>query len=489
MHQLATGTITAEKRETLGDLAARDGEPPVGQLLLDALTGAVDLRLAEHLTRTPLATAARLGQFSGEVLAAAAGAVPEKVWLSLLAPLPGTHASADVDVVDLLGVEAVARIARHAAAELREAQRRADVQPSADALVDRLVSSPQAAQLALATLTDLLALPEPADETGAKRLERLLGLAAAGLRAMDGVAWAAVTEAQRTALARATARAALTGARGAVLAAIAQVDPAEITQARWWAGVDLDHLSAVTSGPLAAVLERDDVARSIVAPKAQAALRDVSTRRALLGLLASAAPVAATLSPPVVAATLGRVASSDRLLRAWLQEIQELEALHALELERDRLAHRLAEAETHLAAAREAADRHRAQAERLEARVREAERANATMREAQERQIRIDAIRALAELAAFVESSSGRVEPDRLKARVTTLVGRQGVRRVEIPDDVVAFDPRRHESVGVAVEPGEGVVVRRCGYTWDSPQEEIVLVRALVERAEHEEEH
>jgi hypothetical protein len=117
----------------------------------------------------------------------------------------------------------------------------------------------------------------------------------------------------------------------------------------------------------------------------------------------------------------------------------------------------------------------------LEQRLRESYRGSWRARQARERQVRLDAVRALARVAMEVEemaaAGSGSaviVERVRALARMSDLepVGRAG--------EVTAFDGARHAAVVGGPPAGAPVSVVRPGYRWRSGADDVLLDRARV---------
>lgn len=487
--QLLRGKISDANRSALEDLVQRPAQGTVPALVLSAVTGEFDARLAQSAAVTPLATGARIAAYTEDVIAAIADAAGDRRAAALLAAVTKKVPRIDdVDFVRLTQPGELQSLLERALTELRNTADPAALRPGLEAMVDRILNSPDAPAIGLRPVLEVMSAL-PGGDAQQARLTRVVNLIADILKRAGPAGVAAVSDSDKQAIARAQARLPLTGtgSRATVLSIVASADVTEIAQSRWWRDVTIDDLANITSGPLLPVLELASVVDAVVRPLAVEAIRHVKTRRGLGHMLAASRPVAEALPADAVSDALVRVSRTDAPLRSWLDVVRDTEALSALEVERDQMAKDLHQKTRELARAEEDVQRLRSSAARLESRVHEAERARTAMRGSQERQIRIDAMRALAGLAAFVEGSIDRLEPARLKARVSALVRRQGIGSIETPDDVVAFDPARHESVGPAIQPGQKVVVRRCGYTWDSPQEEVVLVRALVERAEHEE--
>jgi hypothetical protein len=98
------------------------------------------------------------------------------------------------------------------------------------------------------------------------------------------------------------------------------------------------------------------------------------------------------------------------------------------------------------------------------------------------RQAEFDGIRALAELASEVEEltaneASARAMVHRVRSRVRL----SGLEPIEQAGQRVAFDRRRHEPIGPPIEDGASVLVIRPGYTWKTPDEDVLVARAAVQ--------
>ncbi|GAA3012772.1 hypothetical protein GCM10017559_39740 [Streptosporangium longisporum] len=121
--------------------------------------------------------------------------------------------------------------------------------------------------------------------------------------------------------------------------------------------------------------------------------------------------------------------------------------------------------------------------ERLEQDLRTAADRAIGLRTVQERQLRLDGARVLADLAAEIEEMvTGGATPEVVVGRVRDLVAAQALRPVGKVGEETAFDPAEHEPLTGAPEPGTSVRVVRPGYRW-ATLEGILLHRALVERS------
>jgi hypothetical protein len=102
--------------------------------------------------------------------------------------------------------------------------------------------------------------------------------------------------------------------------------------------------------------------------------------------------------------------------------------------------------------------------------------------DAQQRQATLDGVRALAELASEVEELAANDASARaLVHRVRSRVRLSGLEPIERAGDQVAFDRRRHEPIGAPIAAGATVTVVRPGYTWKSPDEEVLVAKAVVQ--------
>jgi hypothetical protein len=91
-------------------------------------------------------------------------------------------------------------------------------------------------------------------------------------------------------------------------------------------------------------------------------------------------------------------------------------------------------------------------------------------------------VRSLAELASEVEELSVNEASTRAMVhRVRSRVRLSGLEPVERAGETVAFDRRRHESNGPPIADGAPVLVVRPGYVWKSPDEEVLVARAVVQ--------
>ena len=104
-------------------------------------------------------------------------------------------------------------------------------------------------------------------------------------------------------------------------------------------------------------------------------------------------------------------------------------------------------------------------------------------RAARERQARIDAMSTVAELAAEVEElTAKRATAEVLLEHTRALTGDRGLEAIGRAGEDSPYDETRHDPVGDVPDQGEPVIVIRPGYLWHAPGEAVLISRALVKR-------
>jgi hypothetical protein len=101
-------------------------------------------------------------------------------------------------------------------------------------------------------------------------------------------------------------------------------------------------------------------------------------------------------------------------------------------------------------------------------------------RAALERQLRIDAVRLVAELAAEVEELAGHADTGVLVERVRALAKAFDLDPIGRAGDQAAFDPLQHEPIGGTPLDGTSVLVIRPGYSWRAGPHAVLLGKAQV---------
>jgi hypothetical protein len=123
-----------------------------------------------------------------------------------------------------------------------------------------------------------------------------------------------------------------------------------------------------------------------------------------------------------------------------------------------------------------------ARCEELERQLYAADTRSPEVRQAQERQLRIDAIRALAELAMEVEElTANEAEAAVLVEKVRARANREGLEPIGRAGEETTFDRSRHKPIGGGLRDGAVVYVVRPGYTWHAPDEDVLIGKAIVE--------
>jgi hypothetical protein len=101
---------------------------------------------------------------------------------------------------------------------------------------------------------------------------------------------------------------------------------------------------------------------------------------------------------------------------------------------------------------------------------------------ARQRQADIDAVRTLAELASEVEELVvNDASPNAMIHRVRARVKRSGLEPVDRAGEETRFDRKRHKPISGSIRDGATVVVVRPGYVWKAPNEDLLVVRPVVE--------
>ena len=117
----------------------------------------------------------------------------------------------------------------------------------------------------------------------------------------------------------------------------------------------------------------------------------------------------------------------------------------------------------------------------LEARVRGSYADTQQARAAQDRQIRVEAVRALAEVAMEVEElAAAQAGPAVTVERVRALVAAAGLVPIGRAGERAGFDPTFHLAVGGHLPVGSPVVVIRPGYVWRTGSDDLLIGKAQV---------
>lgn len=271
------------------------------------------------------------------------------------------------------------------------------------------------------------------------------------------------------------------GGRAALLAAIGKFRSKSLLLPEWWEGVTVDALAECATGVLGGVTSRSEVIEQYVKPLVTRELAQVTSRTRLGFLLGLPGEFVAHLSPEAVVAAFRRVAGADEVVASWVGALAQEQRVEALRREVERAHGEIASAEQRVEAAERRAADLADRCDRLEETLRAEHRQAASLRSAQDRQIQIDIIRSLAELAAEVEELSvEQTASEILVERVRALVSAQALEPVGQAGEKLAFDPTAHEPIVGAPASGNAVTVIRPGYRWCPPGEDILIEKALV---------
>ncbi len=272
------------------------------------------------------------------------------------------------------------------------------------------------------------------------------------------------------------------GGRVPLMVAVHQRWPGSLLSPRWWDGATTASLVECGQGRFGRIIASPEILESVVRPLLERELAEVTTRARLGLFLSLPAELAEQLPIPAVANAFRRVSRHDPIAAGWAEALSGHEQLVAA---RNELQRAREEAETATALMTEAERRAQELSERctrLERELHETQTSVLRRRASQDRQLQIDVMRALADLAAEVEELSARsVSSETMISRIHGLTSAYKMTPIGTIHEKSVFDPRRHKAIAGDPEPGEEVIIRRPGYVWSSSTEEVVLHKALVE--------
>jgi hypothetical protein len=123
----------------------------------------------------------------------------------------------------------------------------------------------------------------------------------------------------------------------------------------------------------------------------------------------------------------------------------------------------------------------RAEKARLEAMLRDTHHQQVSFRAAQDRQLRIDSIRTLAEMAIEVEElAANGAEPEVIIERVRALAEINELEPIGQVGQTTTYDPAQHRPLAGQPDTGSEVSVVRPGYTWHAEDDDVLLEKAIV---------
>ncbi|WP_194718149.1 hypothetical protein [Arthrobacter ipis] len=437
--------------------------------------------------RNPLAAGLAVGSLSEDVLQAAVPALDRAALILQALPRDSKTIKA-IDALQLAGPEGATALIDAAEAELRgldsASARAQELRQAKDFLIRRLLSSPSVGLLSLDTvLRATREMETPKD--AAKKGEWVAGVLAAVIGAMDQDSWKNLALQDKSAVARRLTSVPLnaSGSRAHVLGWIWRNHPADLADEMWWRDVEFDDLAAVATTPLASALESDAIASTVVKPLVVKRLESATTRRQLLRSLAAPTALARVMDESDVQRAFDRVLRDDNIGRAWLVRLRNETRISELAHQVEALNRQAREMTELLGKAQEAVRLRDDRLHRMEEKLGEAAASTNELRESQSRQIRIDVMRAFAGLCAYVDGAADSQSAQRVRERVRRMAAREGLTPSGVPGRTEPYDPQRHDVIGEPPLPNTPVTVTGIGYAWGEGADEIVLVRALVERS------
>lgn len=285
------------------------------------------------------------------------------------------------------------------------------------------------------------------------------------------------------------------GGRSGLLAVLARHYPPQLSDGRWWRGMTVDHLAVESHGDLGRALSQPEIGETVVAPMIKHHLDSASSRRQLSWALECPPVVADHIRPTTLVQALQRCTSFDPWFAEVINILGQTARIAALESDIECL-------RTEIQAAREDVDEANRQREDAVTQARrEQEKALTAQREmrtihddheqiraAEDRQLRIDSMRAVAAIATTVEAGLGTLSPSQLRMRLHAVMERHDVEPLGQPGDLTSFDPDHHDPAEPLIGRGDPVEIVRVGWLWHvETGQEVVLQRALVARITVEE--
>ncbi|MBN6052832.1 hypothetical protein JYK22_12915, partial [Nonomuraea sp. RK-328] len=272
------------------------------------------------------------------------------------------------------------------------------------------------------------------------------------------------------------------GGRVPLMVAVHERSPRSLLIPRWWDGASTQALVECGHGRFGKIITSTEILEPIVRPLLERELTQVTTRARLGIFLSLPAELAGQLPVSAFVNAFRRVGRHDPIAAAWAEALGGAEQLAATRDELDRARQETGTAMTLKDEAELLVQELTERCNRLERQLQETQAGVLRRRASQDRQLQIDVMRALADLAAEVEELSVRgVSPDTMIARVHGLTATYDLRRIGLVHEKSEFDLKLHKAIAGDPEPGDEVIIRRPGYIWSSSAEEVMLHKALVE--------
>jgi hypothetical protein len=492
LDRAAADELNEHERDRLEELIVAPNLSPLFRVLHACIFKTTpDAQAVGSLARTPLATARALSGFSAATwLAVAATAqLDESHEVGLLVCCLGKK-SQKIDEADIPAAVTDVGVGRLVTRMLIELERmtfdeRTDAHLGVSSAAHRIVASSILDSIQTSSLVRLLRclhLAASRRPAAAELETAVIDAIARRLRQTSGSS--GLDDGELAILARAASSLPFTrtGGRSGLLAALSRDFAENLADARWWQGLTSEDLVLAGNGALGHVLTLEAVSKDFVAPLALKTVRAAKSRRELAWVLSVPPTVAGQVPVAEASRVAATIATTDPWMASWLDHIREGQDRRKVEAEREQADSLRGQAEAALVKAQEALQEMESRNERLQSMVAKSHQAAGELRSAQERQVKIDVMRSLAELGAMVAGSAGRLTDDQLVTRVESSLARQSVLPIGNRGSRMRFDPSLHDSSDMGLMSGEQVTVTRSGYTWETGQEAIVLVKAVVDR-------
>lgn len=401
---------------------------------------------------------------------------------ALLACLPKRHRLRDQ--VPPLGEQDTASFAQLVIGELTrvEDSERKVISPSAINFFDWLVRSPAGDTLPAALISRLIVvLTDQVHDAPPRLVDHTTRVLATALRTAPENQPLPPDE-SLVRLARPLRSLALEarGGRALFLATLYRVRPEIARREEWWRGFDFATLSAAATGPLSTTLNDEEVGWQYIRPVVLSFADGVATRRALSELTGAAPELLRHLPSTNYREAWRRVAGVDRTVAGWFEELTSARQLQAAREALDKAETELRLARSERRAAVERAHELDGQVQRATEQLTQMRQAAHANSDAHDRQVKLDVITALANLALTVMQSPAARSDQALMQTIDYMTGREGLEQLELWGAEVPYRPETHDSLGVAIEPGSPVLVLRPGYTYSVGGESVVLIKAHV---------
>ncbi|PZG51459.1 hypothetical protein C1I98_08455 [Spongiactinospora gelatinilytica] len=442
---------------------------------LASLLGFKQARTIPQLLAEPLRTGVTLGRLDSAAVERFHGQLDEsdrRTFSTLLLAVPKkTQAvSLPVEVQHGVLVAAISELLTEAPAELRAAAGWLLRRVAASSTLPAEVAGPFV-QLALFLADD----PQKAD------LEVLDLVAHALSRAVPALSEDVVSSDRLALLAQALPFSEK-GGRVPLMVAVHERSPASLLSLRWWDGASTETLVECGQGRLGRIIASTEILEPIIRPLLERELAEVTTRARLGIFLRLPAELAEHVPVPAFVNAFQRVGRHDPIAAAWAKALGGEEQLASAREEIDRARQDTETAMTLKNEAERLVQELTERCDRVERQLQETQAGVLRRRASQDRQLQIDVMRALADLAAEVEELSVRgVSSETMIARVHGLAATYGLWPIGPIHEKSAFDLKLHKAIAGDPQPDDEVIVRRPGYIWSSSTEEVVLHKALVE--------